>query len=669
MGVHQLDWIFLRLRTAWGQVDTAMKQFLFGLLNFCAIALAAGGQTCTKISWCPINTGNVPKFQSNGWNGIFFSVDTERFYLYANSVSGINPEANGFWSYQPICPSNVPDSAYCEDWGRSMPVPLKATNPWTKVSSCGDSPPTQTNGVLYHLAETITPTTGTCMEGCTPNDKIHLVSNAGRITRTDAVTYPGGGTIVIANEAVGYDVCTTDPSGPAGARCAPGVGNGHVYLWGYNDGAQRALRRHMRSMAGYSAVALEHTGGPIQTGEPVYWACSNPSLRDWNDAGDPLSTIGMKRDRSTVPPVSIWDHPPDRHSGRNEFYDSRRGRIWVQFGWEEAWSPQDTWSLCVFNKSGTGETALDACGASDVFDQSATTKGWQRVRWPSPQGLYDRGTAENSSVYDPSTDAIIEFGGLMQGNARDEVRVFCLSPLTTAYGCAQQPAGTWVKLTPGGCGAAGHYCGNPGRRDGAHLAYDPVRHRILALGGVTGPTGWYWNSVAQYDAATGDWCLSYLSGHGESNTTHKVSWCPLPKEIGPRPPEDIACGTDPPCSNGTKLRVLKFPSWAYDTKLNRGVFYGGPSNWAGGGVYLYDPAQNSWELKKPGGVGPKYNPDFPSQQSWAYDSVRDVFVYTQGGASLVYPPSLWQLPGKALEVAPTQSLDLSTQNKSSTSKR
>jgi hypothetical protein len=627
-----------------------MKRML-GLFAFCAIALASLAQTCTKDAWCPVYKASPAKFHSNGWNGIFYSSDTRLFYLYGSTSSGIDPESNAFWSYEPICPSNATDRDYCKNWGRSMPLPLGNTNPWKKVSTCGDSAATQTNGVLYHLAETITPATGSCRGGCSKKDAIHLQSNARRISRNDGVVNKGGGTIVLANEAIGYDVCTIEPTGPTAKPCTPGSGSGDIYLWGYKDGKQRELRRHMRPMVGYAAVALQHAGGDVAKGEPAYWACFNPALGDWNDHGEAGSTLGTKSDSSYTPPQSMWDHPPDRHPGRNEFYDPKRGRIWVQFGWEESWSPQDTWSLCIFDKSGNGTTALDACGHSDLFDQAATTKGWQRVTWPDPHGLYDRGIAENSSVYDPSTDAIIEFGGLMGGNTRNEVRVFCMSESTTAYGCDRKLAGTWVKLTPGGCGAKDHYCGNPGVRDGAQLIYDSREQRILVFGGVTGSRGWYWNSVAQYDARTGDWCLSYLSGHGEANTSNRVSWCPLHKESGTRPPEEIACGTQPQCSNGKNFRVLKFPSWTYDSNRNRGVFYGGPSNWESGGVYVYDPAQNSWELKVPGGIGPKYDPDTASHQSWAYDSVRDVFVYLLGGSSEKYPPALWQLPGSALDSA------------------
>ena len=625
-----------------------VKQFLLWFLTLFAMPHAVMGQVCSKTAWCPVYRASVPKFGNNGWNGIFFSADTKRFYLYGGSLSGIDPESNSFWSYQPICPANTSDRSYCKDWGRSLPLPLDRKNPWVKVSSCGDSPATQTNGALYHLAETITPATGTCPGGCSSKDAIHLASNAGRITRNDGVTYRGGGTIVIDNEAIGYDACTVEPAGPTATSCSPGAGSGDIYLWGYRDGRQQPLRRAMRAMAGYSAVALHHTGGSIDKAESVYWACSNPSVGEWNDRGEPGSTAGEKLDNSYAPPQSMWDHPPDRHPGRNEFYDSKRGRIWVQFGWQEAWSPRDTWSLCIFDKSGTGKTALDACGAGDVFDRP-TTKGWQRVAWRDPNGMYDRGIAENSSTYDPGTDAIIEFGGLRGGNARDDVRVFCMSEASTAYGCSPKLVGTWVKLTAGACGAKDHYCGNPGVRDGAQLAYDSLHHRILVFGG-TGQN-WYWNSVAQYDARTGDWCLSYLSGHGEANSSRKPPWCPLPKEAGTRPPEEIACGTAPPCSQGKKFRVLKFPSWAYDSKRNRGVFYGGPANWAGGGVYLYSPEANSWELRTPAGIGPQYDPNFSSHQSWAYDSVNDVFVYVQGGGPGGYPPSLWQLPGSALDYA------------------
>jgi len=77
--------------------------------------------------------------------------------------------------------------------------------------------------------------------------------------------------------------------------------------------------------------------------------------------------------------------------------------------------------------------------------------------------------------------------------------------------------------------------------------------------------------------------------------------------------------------------------------------------------------RNHWDLKSPGGVGPKYDQTFLASEL-GHDSVRDVFVYTQGSSS-VYPPRSGQLPGKALEVASAQPLDLSTQNKSNTSKR
>src|SRR5215472_3439431 len=43
-------------------------------------------------------------------------------------------------------------------------LPLGNTNPWQKVSTCADSAATQTNRALYHLAEAITPATGSCQE-------------------------------------------------------------------------------------------------------------------------------------------------------------------------------------------------------------------------------------------------------------------------------------------------------------------------------------------------------------------------------------------------------------------------------------------------------------------------------------------------------------------------
>ena len=57
-------------------------------------------------------------------------------------------------------------------------LPLGNTNPWQKVSTCADSAATQTNRALYHLAEAITPATGSCQGGCSKKDAIHLQSNA-----------------------------------------------------------------------------------------------------------------------------------------------------------------------------------------------------------------------------------------------------------------------------------------------------------------------------------------------------------------------------------------------------------------------------------------------------------------------------------------------------------
>jgi hypothetical protein len=645
-----------------GHVLTAIATDLAG--NSAQVSMSitvnnsGGGNTCPSNAWCPIYTSNPTGFGNNGWNNLLYSHDTQKFYLYASNTGGITPEGNSFWSYTPLNTSVT-------------------TNPWTKVSTCGDNTLTQTNGQPYHLVDSITATT---------SDKLHIALNSGdTINRNpfpsgSSVSNPKGGTIRIANEAIDYDTCTTDPSNPVptttpyagfpnGNACVVGAGP-DLYLWGYNfaTGQQQPLRRGMRQMAGGSAPTA-HVGGTgpapnndwtQSPAEPSNLACANPALGpSWDSAGAGSPT-------GTNP--GNWDNPPDRHSVANEFYDSKRGRIWVSYGFEESWTMQDTWSLCIFGEPDAATSALhpwDKCASSDTYDQASTTKGWQRVPWAPgpPWGLYDAGIYENASIYDPDDDVIVEFGGMADSKASTtNVWIFCLTAGPgAAFGCTDpNDLNKWVKLTAATnfTGSKGKYTysGNPGARDGARLAYDSVNHRILAFGGALTPN-YYWNSVGIYDPKSGEWCLSYLTtpvsglngAHGEYNST--AAWCAtLPPQTGNPPPQMVNTPTSPSCPTGPcLLRTLKFPAWTYDNNpnVNQAAFYAGPTIWDSGGVYLYNPTLNKWAHTTVQG-GPTYVPDISAYQSWAYDDVRDVFVWVQGGENATSPPSLWQLPGAAL---------------------
>jgi hypothetical protein len=594
--------------------------------------------------WKEIYSSVPAGWHNNGWNGIFYSSDTDLFYLYASNGGGITPESNAFWAYAI----------------HNGPV---TSNPWVKVSSCGDSltpANTQTNRQGFHLVENITATTGTCQGGCSGSDRIHVALNAGTTIMPSNPFYQGNsingtGVVTIGNEAIRYGKCTGTDSF-TGPLCSSTSGP-NAYLWGTSDGTangtQAALIRGTRQTAGWSAPTA-HVGGNYTAGnegEVVVWGCYNPALGpNWANTNPQTSIAGTDHDVG-VNRAGSWDHPPDRHPEASDTYDSTRGRIWVQFGHEESYQLQDDWSLPIVDKGGPGGgNALSVAGAADVYTNPQTTSGWQRITWNGnpPQPLYTfspsppfggRGTTENASIYDPQNDVIVEMGGLANGSPRSEILIFCMSTASTAWVCNSGNVGTWIKLSPTTkCNPTppGFYCGNTGGRDGGRVAYDSVNKRILLFGGLNAT--YYWNTVAQFDAHTGNVCLSDggNSLEGSANSTNRLAWCPLPP----------LTGTPPPLMSGTvPNRNLKFPSWLYDSNpaIQKGVFYGGGDSYPGGGIWIYDSTNNAWS-QPPIAGGPTIDSKQPSEQSWAYDSVDDVLVWESGGSIV----QLWQLLGSSL---------------------
>ncbi len=618
--------------------NTRIRLGLVSLFLLC-LACAPGWA-----QWTEIYKTVPPNWHNNGWNEIFYSPDTDLFYLYASNGGGITPESNSLWAY-PI---------------QTGPT---TSNPWMKVATCGDSitpANTQTDRQGFHLVESMTATTGTCQGGCSGTDRIHVALNGGTNIAASNVTYTGNsingtGVVTIGNEAIRYGKCTSTDSF-TGTLCSSSSGP-NAYLWGTSDGTaggtQAPLIRGTRQTAGWSAPTA-HTGGAYTAtseGEAVVWGCYNPALGpNWAYYNSATSITGTDHDIG-VDRAGSWDFPPDRHPDGDATYDPIRGRVWVLAGHQENWQNQDTWSLPVFDKGGAGGgDALSIVGAADLYTNPQTTPGWQRVSWPGnpPQPLYTsaltppyggRAYQESAAIYDPHNDVILLMGGLGGGNPVNTITVFCMSTASTAWGCNSSNVGTWVRLFPTTkCNPTppGFYCGNTGGRDGARPAYDSVNKRILLFGGSK--NSYYWNSVAQYDARTGDVCLSDggNSTQGSSNSTNTLAWCPLPPLTGTPPP--LLSGTSP-------NRNLKFPSWLYDSNptVQKAAFYGGADSYIGGGIWVYDSTNNAWS-QPPVTGGPTINSNQTSQQSWAYDSVDDVLVWESGG-SLV---QLWQLPGASL---------------------
>ncbi len=603
------------------------------------LASLAHAQSCSPNEWCEIYSVNPSGFHNNAWNRLNCVKDTGRCYLNANNLGGITPENNATWYME------HPD----------VPTAM----PWTKVSSCGDELATQRNGYDWHLAESIT---------AAESGRIHIRMDTGlaNMKRNEAVNYAGGAVIQVGNENIHFDKCTTTddinatacPAASAQSPLGP-----DLYLWN--------LRRGQRQLAGWHA-AEAHTGSLNATDNPtperVGWACYNPALgTTWNDSGDPNDSDfanGTKRDGNGD---SLWDHWVDRHDFEGSpVYDSKRGRLWVAFGKEEVGYLTDTYSLCIYATGSDSDPdpstpngwSLSSCRPKDLYTAASTTHGWTRISSSPPALLYDTGHDNNSLVYDPSTDVLLELGGMRQGTASaNHLHIFCLSAEGgsngLAMGCDADTVGTWVMLTPGTpCGAGtGHYCGNPGERDGVRAVYfpDPAKPRTLWFSGkIVGTSNSYFGSVAHYDSKAGNFCLSHTTeGYNQAN----AAGCNLPAESGPLPKTVVnyangPCST-PPCGNTR----LNFPDWVFDKAQGRGLWYGGPAADDGGGFYSYDAGSNTWAALTLSSTNWPVSMDgYKGHSNLAYEETTQTLYWVQGGSN---PYSqLWRLPESAFGSTP-----------------
>ena len=503
------------------------------LLFFALLPAGVNASSCPAHQWCQIY--GRPMLPNSGYNNIFFSHDTGKFYLFAGnglapSTAANGPEANAFWSYSV----------------RSEPA---EKNPWIQVSDCGSTAATEGRSQLLTVANAI--------DSNATAVTVNVRSGGDGLIN---LPFPKSGTLWIDDEAMEYSGCSS-----TGASQDCGRGATALTL--------SSLKRGTRRQAGWLAAS------PHPAGALANLACAAPTL---GGAG-------------------TTDHPPDRHSAANPTYDSKRGRLWVAWGWQERYSLQDTWYLCVF------QTA--SCTADQI------RAGWQRVPLFSSGGEEPGAYTENATIYDPDNDVLVSFGGLKSGNATADTFVFCLSE--KAYGCSSRELNHWVKVSTHG---------NPGARDAARLAWDSVRHRILAFGGVGTAAAGFFNSVAIYNAATGDWCVSDHVG-GASN----AGSCHLPELSGEAPPRE---------------KSTKFPAWTFDSKRGAGAFFNGKS------VYEYDAGKNHWTATEvTGGPSAAAIPQ-QSHQSWAYDDLHDAFMW-------VSTRELWQLPGTVLDRAAPASQETS----------
>ncbi len=494
---------------------------------------------CPANAWCQVYS--KPLLPNNGYNRIFYAHETGKFYLYAGNFNqpatlANGPEATTMWSYSI----------------QSSPV---QSNPWVQVSDCNDNANTELRQQMFVLNQNIS---------ATDTSAVFAVGQNGTSKIVQQNTIPQSGTWWIGDEAMTYNGC--DELTPNFVPGSCGLGTTTFRL--------NNLVRGVRQAAGWLAP-YAHTGGssgPTGHGDAGNLACPAPTLNSSNTS----------------------DHPPSRHSAANPTYDSTRGAIWMPWGWQENWSLQDTWYLCVYQTS--------FCTAQKI------AAGWQRLPMYTHGGYEPGGYTENGTIYDPDTDSLFSVGGYANGNATADQFVFCLSSPTTAYGCNGKTF-QWIKVTPHG--------GNPGRRDAPRMVWDSVNHKILVMGGM-GLSNVYTNTVAIYDSKSGDWCISDPTQYGANAPS-----CALPAISGNVPPVGLQ---------------NKWASWAYDTLRQRATYYDGTH------LYQYNDVTNQWTQTSVTGGPPPALLNQKAHTSFAYDDITDSFVWVSGGVN----GQLWQLPGSAI---------------------
>jgi hypothetical protein len=429
-------------------------------------------------------------------------------------------------------------------WSYRVQKTPQVSNVWEKVSRCGDTNETSVRQQRLELHAAL---------GATDTRLQLDVMNPphGPLSRPH---FPQSGTIWVGDEAMDFSSCSSekDPDNcPMGSTSPLTLSR---------------LRRGVRQAAGW-LPASAHAAG-----EPANLACPGPF----------------------VPGHS--DHPISRHPVGCTTYDSKRGRIWLAWGYQEIWKLQDTWYLCVTEKAECTQAQIKA--------------GWQRLPLFTTGGENPPGIAENAMVYDPDHDVIMEFGGTSRGRAISETNVFCLSAgAGAAYGCTNTAhLNKWIHV-------ASFHGGSPAASDANRMTYDTANHRILIYGGNSSGLLYL---VQQYDAGSGDWCMSDPEQGGRNSN---AAWCKkLPKVSYP------AQGHPP---------GLRFPAWTFDKKRGVAALYAGPDS-----LYLYDASANQWTLTDVAG-GPDL-PRYRASQSMAYaDEPDDTYIWKSSD-------HLWQLPGSAI---------------------
>jgi hypothetical protein len=548
----------------------------------CALSAAAPPE-CQRNKWCkvyPNPTLNFgPGLQDNGWNRIFFTNHPNdptvgKFVIEGagNVTLGtpdaqstiISPWSNSYFSFNTLIKDGQPVIA-------NRP-------PWAEMSNCGDVQTSYGHLALPQLVYLKKPISGS---DTSVNFCIGL-SNSGCVKKS-AFVLSQRGSVWVDDEVFDYSaIRCNDPSGNCSQTGATQV------TFTVANACEGPCRGQRRS-AGWTA-ATNHDAG-------AYGGLTCPKTNYGPRLNGALTT----------------DTPFSRHPVGGSTYDIKRGRIWKAWGFQENWSTQDSWYLCIYQTS--------YCNSTQIAE------GWFRLPLFTQGGANPPGYSENDQIYVPDPfDVLFEFGGLKSG-ATSDAWVFCLSrtnwgtqgiPVDGPFGCD----GTIMQWRPV-CNSA--HChkkhGNAGPRDGARLVYDPVDQRVLIFGGRQKSGGPYYSSVTQWNPKSGDYCLSDAGAQVGSDG----SGCKLP----------VISGFQPPA-----ILDIYFPNWAWDSKRKFAAVY------LPGQLYIYDPEQNQW--LRTGVTGGPTQATYQNAKSMAYDEINDMFVavtHTMAGFEI------WQLPGAAIGAA------------------
>lgn len=570
------------------------------VLILCCCAPVVLRAQCAANQWCNVysnSTSSLPAgLADNGWHRIFFASDPNnpgvgRFYIEAagNVTLGtptpqstiISPWSNSLFSFSTLKTST------------GQPAVTTAT-PWHEVSDCGDvgngfAPMSLQQHLYLKNAITAGDTSATFCVGYPRSG----------CTQKTAFSLQPTGTIWLDDEVIDYSSVTcNDASGHCSSTGATQV----TFTFALTSRGQRQL-------AGWTPP----TGHNVN----AYAGLSCPKTAYGPRLNGTLTT----------------DAPSSRHPVGGSTYDSKRGRIWKAWGFQEVYSFQDTWYLCVFQTAYCSNTQI-ADGWFHV-NMSGNTAG----PYPSPGGEYAEGYSENDQIYLPGLDLLYEFGGLQSG-ATDDAWVLCLS--TDAAGVAachsdQNPNNAaslvlnqWLPVCnttacQGTPGAPVH--GRAGARDGGRMVYDTLHKKVLIFGGRTGSVApiTYWTSVAQWDPATNDYCLSDTTQASAQWQEFSGRNCNLPAMTGSAP---------------LALALSYFPDFAWDSNRNLAIIMQDA-------LYTYDPSQNHWTM-----TGVPNGPTHPSWQpskSMAYDSINDMYVAVTDTATTGH--QIWEMSGSALSAA------------------